>query len=162
MSSSNSPCPGINLRLTSHTTAVTSTSAGGMHRAESTPSRPSTLIHPNLKLAPIAPMYATTVLQTRMLTMRYRQRVYQPTFSHAIGRRLAATTGDVSTSQSNLDVARPKNPPRDAPTREWHQRGPPQESTITPNNGAPNVTHTVVSRKLMTKLQHKKHNVQSE
>ena len=61
--------------LTSHTTAVTSTSAGGMHRAESTPSRPSTLIHPNSKLAPIAPMYATTVLQTRMLTMRHCQRV---------------------------------------------------------------------------------------
>ena len=49
-------------KLTSHTTAVTRTSAGGAHRAESHPSRPSTLINLNLKLPPNAPISARTVL----------------------------------------------------------------------------------------------------
>ena len=53
---------GITLQLTSHTTAVTRTSAGGAHRAESYPSRPSTLINLKLKLPPSAPIHAGTVL----------------------------------------------------------------------------------------------------
>ena len=56
------PGNGITLRLTSHTTAVTHTSAGGVHRGVSSPSRPSTLIHPDLELPPGALAYARAVL----------------------------------------------------------------------------------------------------
>ena len=52
--------------LTSHTTAVTRTSAGGAHRAESYPSRPSTLTNLKPKLPPSAPIHARTVLHDRI------------------------------------------------------------------------------------------------
>ena len=54
----NHPGGGITLRLTPHTTAASLTSAGGMHRWESFPSRPSTLINLNLKFPPRAPLHA--------------------------------------------------------------------------------------------------------
>ena len=60
--SAQQPGTGITLQLTPHTTAVTHTSAGGVHWQESSPSRPSTLINLKLKLPPSAPIHARTVL----------------------------------------------------------------------------------------------------
>ena len=70
-------------KLTSHTTAVTPTSAGGMHRAESYPSRPSTLINLNSKLPPSAPNHARTVhngfsIRNKSMPMRASEDIGEP------------------------------------------------------------------------------------
>ena len=64
------PGTGITLQLTPHTTAVSHTSAGGVHWQGSSPSRPSTLINPKSKLPPSAPIHARTVLHIRVVKCR--------------------------------------------------------------------------------------------
>ena len=60
------PVFGITVQLTSQTTAVTHNSAGGVQRRVSSPSSPSTFIHPNLKLPPGALVYARAVLYDQL------------------------------------------------------------------------------------------------
>ena len=71
----NPPAVGITLETNISYHGCDSHQRGGHSRAPSFPSRPSTLIHPNSKLAPRALIHPATIPQARMLTIQHRKRV---------------------------------------------------------------------------------------